>query len=97
VARVPTTPPFVFGKAANPLHERSSAARSVWLARARRPATAALAATLQNNDHAKGTFVLTHPPVKAARPGGALAGKNQPRPGPIRTGHRMAAPKTRIQ
>lgn len=100
VARVPATPAFVFGEAGNPLHTGSSAARSVWLARSRRPATAALAASSHGGNHAKGTFVLTHRPARAAkgpvRPVApvAAADTSRPRVGPVRTGHRMAAPKT---
>lgn len=104
VARSSATSPFVLGEAGNIVHGGPSAARSVWLARSRRPATAALAASLHGGHRSDGTFVLTHRPVKAirgpVRPNPApvaTADTSRPRPGPVKTGHRTDAPKTRIQ
>lgn len=99
VARGPATPSFVFGEASHPAHGGPSAARSVWLARSRKSAAAALAASLHGDDRTKRIFVLTHGSEKAVSGPAArlVAGTARPRPSPVRTGHRTDAPKTRIQ
>jgi len=102
MAHGPATPPFAFGKPGNPVHTGPSAALSVWLARSRKPAPAALHTA--GNDPER-TPVLTHRPKRAARGPAArpsstpapATGTTTPLPGPIRTGHRMDAPKTRIR
>jgi peptidoglycan/xylan/chitin deacetylase (PgdA/CDA1 family) len=101
VAHGPAMPPFAFGKPGRPVHGGPSAAQSVWLNRSRKPASAALAASLRGH-RSEGALVLMHHPEKAARgpaarPAGTrvpAADTTRPRPGPIRTGHRMDVPKT---
>lgn len=103
VAHGPAMPPFAFGKAGNPVHTGPSAVQSVWLNRSRKPAPAALMALQHGREHSKGAFVLTHRPVKHSKEpaaGGTAVPATEtakPHPGPIRTGHRMDASKTRIR